>query len=138
MLQMSPRGGPPTLARGPSADGRPDEEAGSGPARDRRGAGVRGGRRVHWEGRRGQAGSKLSGSGSFSASKPSGGGSPKPSHACDIWEKEDHGSCRQLQTGTRQVLDYYACSCGATKWLFALSRHIKMQCHSATYARRSS
>ena len=33
----------------------------------------------------------------------------------DIWEKEDHGSYQTVQTGTKQVLDHYECSCGATK-----------------------
>lgn len=33
----------------------------------------------------------------------------------DVWEKEDHGSYQTVQTGTKQVLDHYECSCGATK-----------------------
>lgn len=33
----------------------------------------------------------------------------------EIWEKEDHGSYQNVQTGTRQVLDHYECSCGARK-----------------------
>lgn len=33
----------------------------------------------------------------------------------DIWEKEDHGSYQTVQTGTKQVLDHYECSCGKTK-----------------------
>lgn len=33
----------------------------------------------------------------------------------EIWEKEDHGSYQNVQTGTRQVLDHYECACGARK-----------------------
>ena len=33
----------------------------------------------------------------------------------EVWEKEDHGSYQTVQTGTKQVLDHYECSCGATK-----------------------
>lgn len=33
----------------------------------------------------------------------------------DIWEKRDNGSYQNVQTGTKQVLDHYECSCGATK-----------------------
>ena len=33
----------------------------------------------------------------------------------DVYEKEDHGSYQTVQTGTKQVLDHYACSCGAVK-----------------------
>lgn len=33
----------------------------------------------------------------------------------DVWEKRDNGSYQTVQTGTKQVLDHYECSCGATK-----------------------
>ena len=33
----------------------------------------------------------------------------------DIWETEDQGSYQTVQTGTKQVLDHYECSCGARK-----------------------
>lgn len=45
-----------------------------------------------------------------------------PSHASYIngaegghWEEVDNGSYQQVQTGTKQVLDHYECSCGARK-----------------------
>ena len=33
----------------------------------------------------------------------------------DIWEKRDNGSYQTVQTGTKQVLDHYECSCGAMR-----------------------
>lgn len=33
----------------------------------------------------------------------------------DVWEKRDNGSYQTVQTGTKQVLDHYECSCGKTK-----------------------